>query len=420
MIKKLFYLLLCIFLLVLIWNYVNKDLINIATKYISMTFGIEKNVTSEDRINYLEKHPNEINIAVIGDFNSIFEIDGYELKKTILKAEEDINKEGGIKGRKLILHVFDLVNDDLKNQELIEKIANDPKYLLVIGPMFSYNVKLYANYIMDKGLPFIASFAQDTDVSLLANSKNLMLIPYPSTYDEAKIFTDWMKENTPRQSHFILEYDDNCCKSISSRIDNSFRRSGLEISGRYCFSKNSNFGIIERELKRYEKLYSYKLLIMVIPYGVVKNLDYDFNSLLDSCFGHSKDMVLFFNNDCIPFEYELERDNRKAYCIDRFPSESLYYKPIAHVFEGNNYPFAITDSFYCYRSVYLVANALKQIDKYDPVAFVKYIKGNRIATPLGDVNFNNSQFEKISHIKICEYKEMKEKFNRIKQELSVK
>lgn len=78
-----------------------------------------------------------IRIGVINSLTGRFDSDGPGVQKGIEMAVEEINEKGGINGRKIQL----LVEDDASNKEqavrAFEKLANESKVAVVIGPLSS-------------------------------------------------------------------------------------------------------------------------------------------------------------------------------------------------------------------------------------------------------------------------------------------
>ncbi len=106
-----------------------------------------------------------IHIAVVGSSSGESAADSKAIVRGINLCLDQINHQGGIDGKKVLLEMFDDQNDPVKAKEVALQIAQNNRTLAVLGHITSScsisGGKIYSQY----GIPAITSVSTDVDVT---------------------------------------------------------------------------------------------------------------------------------------------------------------------------------------------------------------------------------------------------------------
>lgn len=134
-------------------------LVSLSVLLILMWFGM-KNV---------EKRKTEkeaIHIAVVGPMSGTDAVEGISFKQGAQLYVDEINKAGGIHGRKVILDVFDDENDAQKAQQVAKTIVEESRAVAVIGHYYSSCSIAGGEIYKEYGIPAITPASTTVDVTL--------------------------------------------------------------------------------------------------------------------------------------------------------------------------------------------------------------------------------------------------------------
>ncbi|HVA29950.1 MAG TPA: ABC transporter substrate-binding protein [Gaiellaceae bacterium] len=84
----------------------------------------------------VKKNASDIHIAMIAPLTGPYVFVGGPERDAAVKAVAEINAQGGIKGHKLVMDVFDDATSPSQSVQLTQQVISDPKYVAMIGTGF--------------------------------------------------------------------------------------------------------------------------------------------------------------------------------------------------------------------------------------------------------------------------------------------
>lgn len=157
---------------------------------------------------------------------------GNDMVQAVRFFEEDLNRDGGINGKKLKLTVYDDRNDASRAAEIAQKIGNDQKTLMVIGH-YSDKTSFAGGKIYEQaGIPAITASATSNHVTS-GNQWYFRLI-YNNGY-QARFIANYIMK-VLKKEHISIVYDkESYGVSLADDFEFACRSIGLFIRHKWGF-----------------------------------------------------------------------------------------------------------------------------------------------------------------------------------------
>jgi len=147
-----------------------------------------------------------------------------------------INKNGGLFGKKIQLHVFDDIGKSRKATQIATKISNSNQILLVLGHS-NDNCSIAAGRTYKKiGIPVIAASAT-SELVTLDNEWYFRIIPNDEF--QAKFIAHYVYRSLKMTSAGIIHDNDDFGKITSASFEAEARKIGLDVKKKWNFDTNS-------------------------------------------------------------------------------------------------------------------------------------------------------------------------------------
>ncbi len=169
---------------------------------------------------------NTIHIALMGPMSGPDKISGEDGVKGILMCLDEINKEGGIRGRKIKLLTYDDKNDKRTAMEVAYQVAEEEKVLLVIGHYRS-TVSIDAGKVYKRtGIPAITAFATTGSVTS-GNEWYFRTVPNNALY--ADFIANYISKILKKTTASIILVNNAYGLSLAGAFEKAARKLGIRI-----------------------------------------------------------------------------------------------------------------------------------------------------------------------------------------------
>ena len=192
----------------------------------------------------LKKEP--VRIAVVGPMDSP---NGNAMRKGIVLYKDQINRQGGVHGRKVELFFFDDKNDPETAQKIASEIADDNNVLLVIGHYYS-SVSTAAGMIYKRNeIPAITASA--TAESVIRDNEWYFRV-IPGNALEARFVANYISKGMKTQSVSIIFTKDGYGISLAENFEKTVKSLGMKMAGKWMWdndkSSDDQLAVIKEEL----------------------------------------------------------------------------------------------------------------------------------------------------------------------------
>ncbi len=346
-----------------------------------MTIGeVREPCTPEDRFRYLEQHPEEIRVAMIGNWDQLRRL-GRPRQQVILKAIADLNRAGGINGRRLIAEWMDTEGSADALLEIVGKIAHDPSYYAVFGPNTSGQVLVMKPLLQTFRLMTIAPSVSNVHVTGKGDYPCIFL-PNASDIQCVQAIVDWAKAE--KLDKFILINENQTfCMGYARQVERMFYEQKVEICGRCYFMPGKNVRFFEDELQNYDDYFDFQN-ILLINYTTDERFYYDF---IQRMLKNKTGKFYFYS---IPKGYFTDEQLKRMYTLVYSSEEQM--NKLNALFA--DIPNALTDSFSlsAYQSIFIFADACRQAESLRQEVVLNVLQTRPMATPFGVFRFNLDRF----------------------------
>ncbi len=167
-----------------------------------------------------------IHIAMMGPMSGPNKLSGEECVEGILMCLDEINKAGGIRGRKIKLLTYDDKSDKRAAVKAAHQVAEEGKMLLVIGHYYS-TISIDAGKIYKKaGIPAITSLATAESVTS-GNEWYFRTVPNNALY--AHFIANYSSEVLKKTSAGIIFVNDDYGIPLAGNFEKTSRKLGVRI-----------------------------------------------------------------------------------------------------------------------------------------------------------------------------------------------
>jgi branched-chain amino acid transport system substrate-binding protein len=112
-----------------------------------------------------EQAPAEVHLAMISPLTGPLSFVGQDNRAGALAAVNEINRQGGVRGRRIRLTIFDDGSNPSQGVVNMQRIASDPKYLGVVGSGFSSVSLAVAPIVSATKIPYISMASSAAQVT---------------------------------------------------------------------------------------------------------------------------------------------------------------------------------------------------------------------------------------------------------------
>jgi len=173
-----------------------------------------------------EKEPDEIRIGAIVPLTGDNAVYGVALKKGMDLAIEEINREGGVKGRRLVVIFEDDQVDPQKGISAFNKLTKVDKVPMVIGPMFSAVALAIAPIAERARIVLLSPTASSVD---LTNAGDYVFRIYPSDAYDGVFLADIAVDKLKARTVSVLYIQVASVSAIVRVFDERFRERGGKV-----------------------------------------------------------------------------------------------------------------------------------------------------------------------------------------------
>lgn len=191
-----------------------------------------KQTPASSRNQYIEESRGPIEFAVCW----MDEYDGENVQRALKMAQEEINANGKIRGRELIIRYYDDQGDVTRSRLLAQEIVENPKMLAVIGHFYSFiTLPNAATYEYNDLL-----LMNPSSLSPQINAKgyeNVFTI-IPNAHEYGKVLEDYATQKG-YQDILVYYINDVYGLGVSNAFEHQASMSSINIAFRGAFNRNS-------------------------------------------------------------------------------------------------------------------------------------------------------------------------------------
>jgi len=183
---------------------------------------------------FRSENKEKIYIAVAGPMNTYT---GIEMLQGIDMCKENVNKQGGIHGKKIELIIFDDENDINKGKEIAAKIVNMNKALIVLGHYYSSVSNAVGKIYKRNEIPAITGSATARNVTF-GNEWYFRTIPNNTIQSE--YIANYIFHILKKDIISIVYTNDSYGMSLIEGFEKISNNIGLKINNRYKIDQNNS------------------------------------------------------------------------------------------------------------------------------------------------------------------------------------
>ena len=162
---------------------------------------------------------------------------GLGMKQGLEAAFAEINKAGGIKGRKLELKSIDDGYEPTKSIEAVKKLLNDDKVFAIAGPVGTPTSAATQPIANGAGVPFIGAF---TGVEFLREPhKPLVLNIRASYFQETEAMVERLTKDLGASKIAIMYQDDAFGQAGLAGVKRALDKRQMQLAGEGTFERNT-------------------------------------------------------------------------------------------------------------------------------------------------------------------------------------
>jgi branched-chain amino acid transport system substrate-binding protein len=162
---------------------------------------------------------------------------GLGMKQGLEAAFAEVNKAGGIKGRKLELKSIDDGYEPTKSIEAVKKLLNDDKVFAIAGPVGTPTSAATQPIANGAGVPFIGAF---TGVEFLREPyKPLVLNIRASYFQETETMVEHLTKDLGASKIAIMYQDDGFGQAGLAGVKKALEKRQMQLAGEGTFERNT-------------------------------------------------------------------------------------------------------------------------------------------------------------------------------------
>lgn len=353
-------------------------------KIVQSLFGIAISIVL---FSYCNNKNDTIKIGSTLDLTGPYAAYGKQVKDGILLAMEEINSNGGISGKEIVIDLQDSKSDAKTAVANAQRFLNIDEAKIVIGEISS-SATMAMIPVVEQNKAFL--FAPASSSPKLSNVSKCFARNWPSDVAEAGNAATFAFREFKSLNPFTIYSNDEYGLGLKNKFDEVFTKLGGHILGSELFEMNTtDFKTILVKLKslntdciyivggakdigNFIKQYSE----MKMKHNIISNS----NFLQIDCLNIAG---RFANGIIIPTPFYLANDTANIKAVN-------FYK--AYKQKYNREP-TITDAN-AYDAIYLIANAIEK-NGYDAVKVAEYIRNlKQYEGVAGKVSFTNGDVER--------------------------
>jgi len=337
--------------------------------------------TPQDRMNYLEKHPKQIRIAILG--NRSDQIAGKMYRQTLSLAIDRINQAGGIRDRLIVPEWMDTEESAKELNEYVEEIAYDPSYYAVIWAGTSGQLLTVKPLLLTYQLLTMAPGIGSISV-VRPSDPPCIFLPNASDVQEVMLLSDWAKKGSRNNFVLINEYQPFATE-YAKHVERVFFENRIDILARSIYNPADNINFFLDMLKINCDFFDIRHTLIINHSRVPETYERMAKWMLTNIGGD-----IFFHT---PIRSDFSEEDLKR--IFSF----VYYDlkdaaKIYHELESIQYACFDPAAILQYRSVFLLADACSQAKSLHQDDVIDVLRKNELKSPFGVFRFDDARFEK--------------------------
>ena len=342
----------------------------------------EEPCTPDDRFHYLESHPGEIRVAMIGNWENLSRR-GMPRRQVLETAIEDLNRAGGIAGRRFTAEWIDAAGSADAMVEAVEKVAHDPSYYAVFGPDTSGQMAVARPLLLTYRLLTFAPTVSDVHATRTADYPCIFL-PNASDAQQVESVIDWAKSGG-RDGFLLLGEDDTSSEEFARLAESMFDEQRISICGRTSFVPGKDVRFFEDERKSYDDYFRSRNVIVINRSTDEASVGGLVRKLLKEKSGD-----LFFYK--LPEGDFSPEELARMFTLAHVEVDAKKMADAAHLAK---IPGVRNDTFTpaAYTSVFLLADACRKAKSLRQEEVIEALRTERLETPFRNFRFTPERFE---------------------------
>ena len=342
----------------------------------------EESCTPDDRFHYLESHPGELRIAMIGNWEALRR-QGMPRRRVLETAIEDLNRAGGIAGRRLTADWMDAAGSADAMVEAVEKVAHDPSYYAVYGPDTAGQMAVVKPLLLTYRLLTFAPTVSDVHATQ-ASDYPCIFLPNASDAQQVRSVIDWAKAGH-RDGFLLLGENVTSSEEFARLAESMFDEERIMICGRTSFVPGKDVRFYEDERKSYDDYFRSRNVLVINHSTDEASVGGLVRKLLKE-----KQGDLFFyklpEGDFPPGELA------RMYTLAHVEVDAKKMAAAAHLAK---IPGVRNDTFTpaAYTSVFLLADACRKAKSLRQEDVITALRTERLETPFRSFRFTPERFE---------------------------
>ncbi len=353
------------------------------------------------RLKYYSKPRSVIKLAALGAWKH-WDGQNIKLKETIQFAFAKINSENEKSGLKYEIIWYDNNASTQSSDDLVRDIIKQEDIFGLIGTFQSSTNAIIKAKVAKAKLLHLSMTQGDVDL-LVPRLENYFSATV-SVEHEAQSLATWSREKFGKdESFFLVREDDLYSRKFGDSIFKMFHRAGLNIIGSLFYEKSNTTGHVERYLSDY-LAFEPNLKIMLVG-NVGTYLDfYKYNEPLVAAL-KSNDFIV--NQESVNWkDFNLLPSLKNSYIISTIKYDERFTAVLKELQELYGLESEIYLNIYAYRLPFILADAVKMAQSNDINKVVRYMNDKPLATPLGEISFNEQGFIENTPINIIRAQEI--------------
>ncbi len=162
---------------------------------------------------------------------------GLDMQAGILAAFEEVNREGGIFGRKLILEAFDDGYEPDKSVAQVTRVIESGKYIGIIGPVGTPTTQATQPLATAANMPFIGPF---TGAGFLRNPELRNVFNYRASYGaETEAWMQYLVDSLGMKNIALLYQDDGFGYVGRDGVNAALEKRGMATVASGTYTRNT-------------------------------------------------------------------------------------------------------------------------------------------------------------------------------------
>lgn len=175
------------------------------------------------------------------------DLEGFQLLHGLALAQAEINREGGVRGRQLVLDVYDDQSRVEQALAVAQKIVANPDYVVAIGPFTSQHTIAVAPVFNNAGLPLVAPAASDPRVWAAGR---YVYTASDSDTRKVEVLADYFVERGLIRGAIFHDQSSIVSRSYADEFTEHFREQGGELAAAGSYDETTeDFGPLIDEVR---------------------------------------------------------------------------------------------------------------------------------------------------------------------------